>query len=149
MPSKGLNEAAAPGDAAPVNRSQTPAGKLEDPRHRFGRFGEDVAARFVCAKGYEILERNVRTPYGEIDLICLDSDVVVFIEVKARRGSSGLEAVDGRKRRRLSRLALAFLARVGWLERRARFDVIAVGSDGACTHVVNAFDCAPGTSSLR
>src|SRR5689334_23063290 len=112
-----------------MDRSQSPAAKPQvpkDPRHRFGRYGEDIAARFVAAKGYRILERNVRTPFGEIDLICLDSDVVVFVEVKARRGSSGLEAVDSRKRRRLSRLALAFLARVGWLERRARFDVVAV-----------------------
>ncbi|MFN2426713.1 MAG: YraN family protein [Candidatus Binatia bacterium] len=114
----------------------------EDPRHRFGRYGEDAAAEFLRRRGFEVLARNVRTAFGEIDLVALDGDVVVFVEVKARRGSGGLEAVDARKQRRLSRLAVAFLARAGWLERPARFDVVAVGPGGACTHVANAFDCA-------
>ena len=116
----------------------------EDPRHGFGRFGEDAAAEYLRCRGFEILARNVRTALGEIDLVALDGEVVVFVEVKARRGAGGLEAVDARKQRRLSRLALAFLARAGWLGRAARFDVIAVERGGACTHVPNAFDCASG-----
>jgi len=116
-----------------------------DPRQRFGRYGEEVAAEHLRRKGFEILARNVRTALGEIDLVALDGEVVVFVEVKARRGAGGLEAVDARKQRRLSRLALAFLARAGWLGRAARFDVIAVERGGACTHVPNAFDCASGS----
>ena len=119
--------------------------RRQDPRHRFGRYGEDAAAEFLRRRGFEILARNVRTALGEIDLVALDGEVVVFVEVKARRGPGGLEAVDARKQRRLSRLALAFLARAGWLGRSARFDVIAVEPGGACTHVANAFDCAPGS----
>jgi putative endonuclease len=119
-----------------------PRGK--DPRQRFGRYGEDVAAEHLRRKGFEILARNVRTAFGEIDLVALDGGVVVFVEVKARRGAGALEAVDARKRLRLSRLALAFLARAGWMDRAARFDVVAVEAGGACTHVANAFDCAPG-----
>ena len=118
-----------------------------DPRQTFGRYGEDAAAEHLRRKGFVVVARNVRTPFGEIDLIALDDDVVVFVEVKSRRsrsGSAALEAVDRRKQQRLSRLALMFLARAGWLERRARFDVVAVEADGACTHVVNAFDCVPG-----
>ena len=114
-------------------------------RLSFGQYGEDAAAEFLRRKGFKILGRNVRTAFGEIDLIALDGDVIVFVEVKARRGSSGLEAVDARKQLRLSRLAIAFLARAGWLERAARFDVVAVETGGACTHVVNAFDCARGS----
>ena len=121
------------------------APRRQDPRHRFGRYGEDAAAEFLRRRGFEILARNVRTALGEIDLVALDGEVVVFVEVKARRGPGGLEAVDARKQRRLSRLALAFLARAGWLGRSARFDVIAVEPGGACTHVANAFDCAPGS----
>lgn len=120
------------------------AGRTPDPRHSFGRYGEDMAAEHLRRKGFEILGRNVRTAFGELDLVALDGDVVVFVEVKARRGAGGLEAVDARKQRRLSRLAVAFLARAGWLGRAARFDVVAVETDGACTHVSNAFDCAPG-----
>jgi putative endonuclease len=114
-----------------------------DPRHRFGAFGEEKAAEYLRRRGFEILARNVRTAYGEMDIVAMDGETVVFIEVKSRRGSGGLEAVDARKRKRLSRLALAFLARAGWLDRAARFDVVAVASDGACTHVANAFDCGP------
>ena len=120
------------------------SGSAPDPRHTFGRSGEDAAAEHLRRRGFEILARNVRTAFGEIDVVALDGDVVVFVEVKARRGGGGLEAVDARKQRRLSRLALAFLARAGWLDRAARFDVVAVASDGACTHVENAFDCASG-----
>jgi putative endonuclease len=90
----------------------------------------------------QILARNARTAFGEIDIVAFDHGVIVFIEVKARRAGTGLEAVDARKQRRLSRLATAFLSGQGWLGRAARFDVIAVASDGACTHVANAFDCA-------
>lgn len=115
-----------------------------DPRHALGRRGEDAAAAFLGRRGMEVLARNVRTAFGEIDLVAMDGDVVVFVEVKTRRGAGALEAVDARKQRRLSRLALVFLARAGWLDRAARFDVVAVGPDGACTHVANAFDCAPG-----
>lgn len=117
---------------------------MEDPRHRLGRRGEDAAAEHLRRRGLEILARNVRTAAGEIDIIALDADVVVFVEVKARRGAGALEAVDRRKQQRLSRLALAFLARAGWLGRAARFDVVAVDGGGICTHVANAFDCAPG-----
>jgi putative endonuclease len=117
----------------------------EDPRHRRGRDGEDAAADLLRRKGFEIISRNVRTAFGEIDLVALDGDTVVFVEVKARRGANGLEAVDARKQFRLSRLALAYLARAGWTLRPARFDVVAVDSNGACTHVVNAFDCASGS----
>lgn len=124
----------------PRARSQKPS--RDDPRQRFGRFGEDAAAEFLRLRGFEILARNVRFRFGELDLVALDEDVVVFVEVKARRGSGGLAAVDARKQMRLSRLATAFLAQAGWLGRRARFDVVAVDSDGTCTHVANAFDCA-------
>lgn len=116
-----------------------------DPRHSFGRDGEDAAEAFLSRLGFDILARNVRTSAGEIDLVALDGEVVVFVEVKARRRGGTLEAVDVRKQRRLSRLAIAFLARAGWLACAARFDVVGVDAEGICTHVVNAFDCAPGT----
>jgi len=120
--------------------------KPPDPRHRLGREAEDAAAEFLRRRGYEILGRNVRTARGEIDLLARDGDTLVFVEVKARRGSGvagGLEAVDARKQWRLSRLALDFLSRSGLAEVPARFDVVAVdGRSLACTHVVNAFDCA-------
>ncbi len=53
-----------------------------------GRWGEQAAADYLSAKGYEIIARNVRTPYGEIDLIAQKDETVIFVEVKARTSKS-------------------------------------------------------------
>jgi putative endonuclease len=53
-----------------------------------GRWGEQAAADFLCQHGYEITGRNVRTPYGEIDLVARKDGITIFVEVKARIGSS-------------------------------------------------------------
>ena len=53
-----------------------------------GRWGEEAAADYLCQHGYEITGRNVRTPYGEIDLIACKDSITVFVEVKARTGST-------------------------------------------------------------
>ena len=52
-----------------------------------GRWGEDVAADYLAQKGYEIRERNARTPYGELDLIVMHSGGLVVVEVKTRTSS--------------------------------------------------------------
>lgn len=97
-----------------------------DRNRQLGAWGEDVAARYLLRHGYTILERNVRTRYGELDVIAQDGDTLVFIEVKTRRrgefGSPAL-AVDWRKRRRLSQLALVY---VGDRPLGIRFDIIAI-----------------------
>src|SRR5512142_1931276 len=53
-----------------------------------GRWGEQAAAAFLAEHGYEILGRNIRTPYGEIDLIARKDGMAIFVEVKARTGKS-------------------------------------------------------------
>ena len=78
-----------------------------------GRYGEDVAARWLVGAGMEILERNWRGPAGELDLILRDGATIVFCEVKTRRSEIGghpLEAVDEAKLARLRRLAAQWLA---------------------------------------
>lgn len=57
-------------------------------RQSLGRFGESLAAAFLEKQGYSVLERNYRTPYGEIDLIIRQADVIIFVEVKTRASSS-------------------------------------------------------------
>lgn len=66
-----------------------------------GRWGEDAAAQYLQEHGYEIVERNIRTPYGEIDIVARLEDVTFFVEVKARTSRRfGLpeEAITPRKR---------------------------------------------------
>ena len=99
-----------------------------------GKVGEDAAARALEGAGYRILERNVRTPMGEIDLLALQGDCLCFVEVKAR--SSGAfghpaEAVTAAKQAHLRKAAAAILQRRRW-NGPCRFDVVAVtkGTDG-------------------
>ncbi len=53
-----------------------------------GRWGEQAAADYLCEHGYEVVRRNVRTPYGEIDVIARKDTVITFVEVKARTSKS-------------------------------------------------------------
>lgn len=112
---------------------------FRDPRHRLGAAGESLAEQALGRAGFRVLERRFRTREGEVDIVALDGDVVVFVEVKTR--SAGAIAFPGEfvtpgKQRRLARAALAWLAGRGWLERRCRFDVVEVVFRGArCAQV--------------
>ena len=96
-----------------------------------GRFGEDVAARHLQQSGLTLLERNWRCSDGELDIVAVDGDTVVFVEVKTRSAvgfGTPAEAVTPRKLARLRRLAARWLAErrdeQGWPE--VRFDVVGV-----------------------
>jgi putative endonuclease len=91
-----------------------------------GSRGEREAALHLRRQGLRILHRGYRTDHGEIDLVARDGDVVVFVEVKARRRGDPAEAVTPEKQRRLTLAALHYLKRHGLLEGRSRFDVVAI-----------------------
>lgn len=98
-------------------------------RQALGRLGEAAAAAALERRGYRIIRRNVRTRFGEIDLVALHDGAVVFVEVKTRTGAAfgrPAEAVSPAKQRRLSRLARAFLQQGRLAGRACRFDVVAV-----------------------
>ena len=113
-----------------------------------GRRGEKEAGRFLRKRGFRILEKNYRTRFGEIDIIALDGDTVVFVEVKTRHGDSfGApgEAVDSRKRLHMTRAASSYLKAKGIEDRQARFDVLAlVFKDGRyeMEHIRDAFEAS-------
>jgi putative endonuclease len=126
-------------------------------RLRLGRAAEELAAHRLAADGWRILARNARVRYrewgiaGELDLIALDGGTLVFVEVKAGRAGSEIGperpvlAVGAQKRRRLRRLARAWLCSApGVRFERLRFDVIGVSVDYhgrplAYEHVRGAF----------
>ena len=100
-----------------------------DQRPARGRAGEDATARVYERRGYRVLHRNWRCSLGELDLVVQREDVLVFCEVKTRSGNAfggGYEAVTWNKRRRLRRLAEAFLAQGDPANSRLRFDVASV-----------------------
>jgi putative endonuclease len=115
-------------------------------RQRLGDEGEQAACRFLKRQRYAILERNYRCRVGEIDIVALDRDVVVFVEVKTRTDEgfgTPLDAVDVRKQRQIQRAAQFYLRQKRLWDRDARFDVVAVWRDGRewrCELVRNAFE---------
>ena len=94
-----------------------------------GKLGEDLAFKKIKRIGYKCLARNYRCPLGEVDLIAKDGDTLVFIEIKTRKGKSlgyAKEAVDGRKRRQLSKVALTYIKANDCWHMKSRFDVVAI-----------------------
>jgi putative endonuclease len=113
--------------------------------------GEDAAARMLTALGYQIIERNFRTKYGELDVVAIDRDALVFCEVRARVGEHAiayaLESIGPGKRLQLRKMAREWF-RLSTAERpptrSSRFDAVAVAmtSDGqvlSIEHVRDAF----------
>ena len=106
----------------------------------FGKKSEKKAADYLKKCGYDILEMNFSCRMGEIDIIASSGDVVVFVEVKARKTAvrgKGFEAVDERKMRKIIKTAQYYIAKLG-SEPLCRFDVISIDG-GEVTHIKNAF----------
>jgi putative endonuclease len=123
-------------------------------RKLLGDRGERVAVQHLKRAGYRIVARQSRNRIGELDIIALDGDCIVFVEVKTRQGSEAghpAEAVTLDKQRQLTRAALAWLKSRRWLDRRSRFDVVAIlwqtGADPVVTHYRHAFE-ATGPASM-
>ncbi|MCW2858114.1 MAG: hypothetical protein JWR52_3729 [Marmoricola sp.] len=94
-----------------------------------GAYGERVAARHLVEQGMVVLDRNWRCPVGELDLVLRDGDVLVFCEVKTRRGETRghpLQAVDTIKAQRLRRLAALWTDEHEVRVDHVRLDVVGV-----------------------
>lgn len=94
-----------------------------------GKFGEELALRKIKRLGYKKIVRNFRCPLGEVDIIARDGDTLVFLEIKTRKGRSigyAKEAVNARKKRQISKVALAYMKSRDCSDLRARFDVVAI-----------------------
>jgi putative endonuclease len=113
-----------------------------DPRRELGAAGEELAARHLEARGLEIVDRNFRTRYGELDLVARDERHLVFCEVKTRivRAPPGplgpLASIGGRKQRRVRAMAREWLAtghsRLGPVSPpEIRFDAVGISVDPA------------------
>lgn len=113
-----------------------------DPRRVLGLAGEHLAERELGRHGLRVVARNVRTRFGEIDLICRDARGYAFIEVKTRRAGSfvaAAEAVDARKAQRLAALAQSWLAHRGDRDALWRIVIAAltVSADGTRVELID------------
>ena len=105
-----------------------------------GRNAEELTAKYLKKKGYQILERNYKTPYGEADIIAYKDGYYCFVEVKARASDIyGLpaEAVDERKRERYRKIA-AYFCMTKKTEVPIRFDISSV-FEGELEYFENAY----------
>ena len=96
---------------------------------RHGAEGEDAAVRHLTSLGYDILARNFKTRFGEVDIVARDGATIVYVEVKRRESSShgsAAEFVSPAKMKRVVGAARIYAARHGLTERLTRFDVIAI-----------------------
>jgi putative endonuclease len=115
-------------------------------RLSLGRTGEELALAHLKAMKYKIIERNYRCPLGEVDIIAKEEGSLVFVEVKTRATKDfggPAAAVNQRKQRQLSRVALMYLNQKKVKDAPARFDVVAVdlsGSQPRIEVIQNAFD---------
>jgi putative endonuclease len=98
-------------------------------RQELGRDGEDAAAEYLTRHGMQVVARNWRCRYGEIDIIARDGAVLVFCEVKTRRGTAfgvPLEAITATKLSRIRRLAALWLEEAGGHRGPVRIDAVGV-----------------------
>lgn len=119
-------------------------------RIRTGKKGEDIAVAYLKGEGYQILERNYRCPFGEVDIVAKDGNTIVFVEVKSRRSERFGDpqvAVGQEKQKKISMISLNYLQEMRIPSDNARFDVVAVKMfpEGTKVELIrNAFDLAFG-----
>ncbi len=113
-----------------------------------GDLGEKHVEKFLKKRGCKICARNYRKPYGELDIVADDGELLLFVEVKTRHANSmtmGTDAVDKRKIRRIIKTASAYLLEYK-LDRYCRFDVAEVYFDSKkqkpikINYIENAFE---------
>ena len=120
----------------------------DDARQILGKLGEDLACAELERLGYAILDRRYRTKYGEIDIVAREAGTTVFVEVKTRVGEQfggGAEALTAWKQRRITQMAVDYLARHHLHDRPCRFDVVTIEMEGGQPRIqvyAHAFDAS-------
>ena len=112
-----------------------------------GKYGEDVASKYLETIGYKIKERNYRTFLGEIDIVCEYKGNIIFVEVKTRRSDKfgyPEEAVNLKKQRKIIKNALCYMSKYHLWGKNCSFDVIIIKISNHentkdIKHIKNAF----------
>ena len=120
---------------------------MSDKRHILGQAGEDFAEDYLRSQGYQILEKNYRSHFGEIDIIAQEDETICFVEVRAKTTDwhgHPLESISIHKKRRLIKTAFFYLQSQDSLDQWVRFDVVGLNSkdngDYEVDLIKNAFE---------
>ena len=114
-------------------------------KKELGQRGENIAARYLKQQGYKILTRNYRSRHGEVDIICTQDRVIVFVEVKTRTGisfGSPEDSITRTKQEHIRKVALVYLESFPQPFNEMRFDVIGIiieGDKPRINHLIAAF----------
>ena len=132
------------GGAAPPGKPAKPASPARVAAFRTGLSAETRAAAFLMAKGYRILIKRFRTPYGEIDIVARRRNLLVFVEVKARASlDEAAYAVTPRQQARIIAAAQAWLmAHPEHADFELRFDAMLIAPRRLPRHLLAAFDAS-------
>ncbi|MCK5450526.1 MAG: YraN family protein [Candidatus Omnitrophica bacterium] len=117
-------------------------------KQHIGKLGEEIASNFLKTRGYSILEKNLSTPFGEIDLISKKDNILVFFEVKTRRSERFgpvLSAITEKKKGNIIRNCLYYIKRYNLSDQLCRIDAIGIklnanGKLEVLRHVKNAIE---------
>src|SRR5215471_12612855 len=136
---------ASPEGAAPPDSRAKVASAERVAAFRTGLSAESRAAAFLIAKGYRILAKRFRTPYGEIDLVARRRNLIAFVEVKARASlDDAAWAVTPRQQQRIINAAQAWLmTHPEHAEFEMRFDAMLIAPRSLRRHLLAAFDASP------
>jgi putative endonuclease len=132
-------------DVPPAGKPARSASPARVAAFRTGLSAESRAAAYLMAKGYRILAKRFRTPYGEIDLVARRRNLVAFIEVKARASlDDAAYAVTARQQARIVDAAQAWLmAHPEHADFELRFDALLIAPRRLPRHLQAAFDASP------
>lgn len=108
--------------------------------HASGVDAEELAAKFLLDAGFEILESRYKTTYGEIDIIALNAQTLIFVEVKKRQSFGFDDPIGNSQKKRITNAALQYISQNPQKnELEMRFDCILIDSQNLVTHIDNAW----------
>lgn len=116
--------------------------KLKNRNKELGDFGEKIARKILIEKGYEIIELNYRTKFGEIDIIAKENNILVFVEVKTRTNKNfkAIDSITRKKQETMATVANIFISKKAPIydDLEVRFDLVLI-DEGNIEILKNAF----------
>jgi putative endonuclease len=116
--------------------------KIKNRNKELGDFGEKIARKILIEKGYEIIELNYRTKFGEIDIIAKENNVLIFVEVKTRTNKNfkAIDSITRKKQETMATVANIFISEKSPIydDLEVRFDLVLI-DEGNIEILKNAF----------